>query len=293
MPEFFWLNEANEHLENILQKKLFDLQCLWRAEKIQLPTVEICFDFEMWSREIMNCPFLEPISQDDINLYTQFILTDEDALDISGKYDCQDYDKILEAYLQDEEYGAWYEFHNNQTGNTSLLLLPNLRGEKEEFYYKLAREELSQLDSPLKSVFDGKPYLWFSDNEQLAEFVAKFEDKETKRWYAAYAERNKKDDSWEAEQLERDVEYLLSIEEPIPVEAHHDIKEAVSKAVNLYRRKKLAEALPVAYEQYLMNLELGISYTVEKNQYIEIRPNILKRLLRGRVLNGEPEDLDF
>ena len=53
-----WIDEANEHLKPILQKKLFDLQCLWRAEQINLEGIEIAFDFSVVQQDIFNCSFI-------------------------------------------------------------------------------------------------------------------------------------------------------------------------------------------------------------------------------------------
>src|SRR6188508_624011 len=35
--DLHWVNDATNRLKEILQKKLFDLQCRWRAEKIEVP----------------------------------------------------------------------------------------------------------------------------------------------------------------------------------------------------------------------------------------------------------------
>ena len=53
-----WVAEAAEHLAIIQQKKLFDMQCLWRAEKIVIPQVKLCYEFKMWEKDILNCPFV-------------------------------------------------------------------------------------------------------------------------------------------------------------------------------------------------------------------------------------------
>jgi hypothetical protein len=35
-----WINAAQKHLGYIQQKKLFDAQCLWRAEQLTIPEIE-------------------------------------------------------------------------------------------------------------------------------------------------------------------------------------------------------------------------------------------------------------
>lgn len=46
-----WINSATQHLSIIQQKKLFDAQCLWRAEQLHIPEIEITFDFTIWGKK--------------------------------------------------------------------------------------------------------------------------------------------------------------------------------------------------------------------------------------------------
>ncbi len=64
---------AQQCLGNIQQKKLFDKQCLWRAEMFQHPAIETTADFNYWEHNILNCPFIGPVSEDDVALYIQFL----------------------------------------------------------------------------------------------------------------------------------------------------------------------------------------------------------------------------
>jgi hypothetical protein len=50
-----FLSDAERFLEYILQKKLFNLQCLWRADLIDLPLVECSYDFNYFGNDILNC----------------------------------------------------------------------------------------------------------------------------------------------------------------------------------------------------------------------------------------------
>ena len=52
---------AEEHIWRIQQRKLFDLQCRWRAEEIKLDGVELTVDFRIWEKKIDECPFITPI----------------------------------------------------------------------------------------------------------------------------------------------------------------------------------------------------------------------------------------
>ena len=67
-----YYNEAEKNLWLIQQKKLFNQQCLWRAEKITLPEVEITADFQYWEEHIKVCSFLEPITEDEFNIFVDY-----------------------------------------------------------------------------------------------------------------------------------------------------------------------------------------------------------------------------
>ncbi len=54
-----WVSKVSDHLQYIQQKKLFDAQCLWRAEQLDIPDIQICYDFMIWEKDILNCPFID------------------------------------------------------------------------------------------------------------------------------------------------------------------------------------------------------------------------------------------
>lgn len=292
-----WIDEAHDHLKMIQNKKLFDLQCLWRAEQITLEDVQICYDFMAWHEDVLNCPFLEPVSKDDIRMYQDFLFTsDVDYRTISNLYELQNYDEFKEGYLGDDDGDQlpdWYEFHNVRTGNSSLLLLPDTRGKKEDFYTDLFRKDRDK-DLPPRAPYipEERPYLTTSNLEKVLYFVNTFEGVETQKKYANYCELNKK------EQLENyDINELLMYmeeeEEYIPIEAHYDYREALVQAYNTFKLKKLAEHMPLAHEQYVFNKKMGFTIDAKDKFYSDLRDKYLEMILKGRELNGESRDLEF
>lgn len=159
-----WTNAAQRHLSIIQQKKLFDAQCKWRAGIETYEGVEICYDFEVWEHDVMNCPFLESPTAYDVELYSQFLIRDNN-IEQEFEYadDWQDYEKLKEAYNNNEQnrnLPEWYEFHNSRTGNGILLTLPDVRGTLERFYKDLAREENQRNAAP------EPPYILSSDADK-------------------------------------------------------------------------------------------------------------------------------
>ena len=294
-----WIELAHEHLEIIQQKKLFDLQCLWRAEQIQLKGVSICFDFDMWEHDIFNCPFLEPITESDIQLYQDYLSKGDLEFDrfLLGE-EWQNYDEMKEAYCTDNsdfELPPWYEFHNLRTGNTSLLLLPNIRGDKEKFYSDLYFDNKSKQEQKLPPLTnqqdtDARPSLFAHENENMQFFVKTFENKEIQNKYNYYTEAYSDNEDDYYEEIFRN---LLEAKEYVPIKAHYNFKEAIQIAYNDYKCTKIIAHLPMAFEQYLLNIKMGFSF--EKNDvfYDEFRNTYAERFMDGRELNGEERNLNF
>ena len=293
-----WETRAFKELGFLQQKKLFDMQCLWRAEKITIPGIEICFDFEIWEEDILNCPFIDPISEADIELYSQYLEQDNaEKNSLYGTEGWQNYEEIKEAYNTDNSnvnFPEWYDFYNGRRGTGALMLLPDLRGPKEEFYQDLyfdsVKEETQARQAEWDAVMDKRPSLEYYKHKFVEWFVNTFEDKETRELYTAYKWGTK--NNGKEEQIHNNIRLLLKAEEFVPIEAHYNWIEALEKAANRYTLKKIAEALPLAFERYCINLQTGISFHAEHFRK-SLRHLYKERIIAGRVLNGEPADLNF
>ena len=296
-----WIDEAYVQLEAILQKQLFDKQCLWRAEQISLEGVEIVFDFNIWSQDVFNCPFLDPISLSDIALYQSF-LADEglSRYDLNNYHSWQNYYEFKKAYTSSDDTNyehlpEWYEFHNSRTGNGTLLLMNDARGKKEEFYMTLYREaqekDKDTTDTQPLVEEESRPFIRTYCNEQIAIFIDKFESKTYKNKYKYYEEMTHPHRNINTAEVLDDI---IEAGEPIPVSSHSNILEAIEIAYNRYYLKKIAAHLPMAYESYLFNKQMHISAAKELEPfYDEIRTKYKEKILNGRELNGEPRNLDF
>ena len=296
-----WIEIAHDHLEIILQKKLFDIQCLWRAEQIELEGIEICYDFVVWQNDIFNCPFLEPITESDIVMYQQYFLSEDTELqDYDAGEEWQDYEERKAGYLNpdDDDYldmPEWYEYHNLRTGNTNLLILPDVRGTKEKFYsdlfFKNKEEKEAKQEQPegIPNA-DNRPSLSGYNEEMVSFFVKTFESKDIQNKHKYYTENNAVRDNMYYEDLVRE---LIEARENIPIRANEDFREALILANNEYRRKKVGAHLPLAFEQYQFNIKMGFSVGGEDLFYKGLRETYAQRLIDGRVLNGEEPTLDF
>lgn len=308
--ELKWIEEAFWHLEAIQQKKLFDLQCQWRAEQIQLPGVELCVDFGYWQGNVLNCPFVDPITEEEVELYREYLAGNDVQLKEELYFSFfQNYTAIKEAQMSEGEEGnifEWYEFYNARKGTGHYLSLPDVRGQKEGFYIALARNanpEKREAIAEMKRAFDhrgdtpyidrnGKEMLHAYSPEILMDFITRFEDKQTKEYYKASAWFSRNND--EKDQLDQSIELLLSADEELPIGEHDDWKEAIHEAARRYTIRKISETMPEAYGQYQMNISMNISAANKDiGHIIAAKKTIAEDILLGRKLNGESEDFNF
>jgi len=302
-----WNDSAYEALIQIQQKKLFDLQCLWRAGNIDIKEILISNDFNTWEHDVMNCPFVPPVTRQEIDLYIQYLLSNnyEDEAEVS-MVRWQNYDDMKDAYNNDDadvNFPEWYDFYNSRMGTGVYLTFPDIRGDQEHFYRKLSHEYDSVVklaekqQTPPSSAEQRLPMLWSSDKAQLKWFVYTFEDKETQELAElsnAFMDIDDYDFNWE-----NDKDLLLSLTEPVPVLPWYNWREALHRAANMYKRNKIVQAMPLAYESYCIRREAGIPFETNshddswKDIKKDVRQIIIDQIIEGRVLNGEPPDLNF
>jgi hypothetical protein len=301
--------EATERLLDIQRKKLFDLQCRWRAEQVTLPGVVVSWDFNALNRNVQNCTLIPPITEDELALYLAFLAQADYEADLHRRHFAwQDYDLIRQSVTEDDpdstwfdgEVPEWYHFHNQHTGHEALLRLPNLRGEKEERYLAVwradgqATRETAQESAPPAPAPDPRPTHLYGEEERAweNEFVRQFEPTQLRRQRDAYVEANPIA-KYEDEELERVLEALNALNEPVPMEAHADWRQAILQGYYSFRLRKLQTMLPVVYQAYCQRQEWGISYPNEEYNDYGLANALREGLLKGRELLGEPRNFDF
>ena len=303
--ELSYQNKAEEMLEIILQKKLFNMQLLWRAGKLNIEGVDIAYDFEFWESDVASCPFIAPIEEHEMEILKDFLLHSNDCDEMLGHYytSWQDYDTIMEKdkYGLPDDMPAWYDFYDMRMGTGALLILPNHKGEKEEYYMKCSHEAMIKENPPTPSdtPVDPRPYLsgygeeltWFINScETDAYFIELFK-------YYEFA-NTKRNDRYEDE-VTMAIDTLTNADRPVYMSGHLLWDQAIIEAANKYKATKIAEALDSAYEEYLLRRDLGISgnqTTAEihaNNHRDTICQHYRKAILNGRKFCGEPEDFNY
>jgi hypothetical protein len=101
-----WINMAMERLAEIQQVKLFLFQCRYRAGEIEerVEGVRTIFDFLYWKNNVLNASFLEPVTEQDIALYCQYMNQyDGNHRPMGFMEGWQDFKDIREAYNSMED----------------------------------------------------------------------------------------------------------------------------------------------------------------------------------------------
>ena len=308
-------------LWDIQRKKLFDLQCRWRANEITHPGLHCTHDFGAYDAAIENCPVLPPISPDELALYCEFVCQaddfDNDVLDAYRKddgslpRDWQDYDELRRHAREEaadlpadecraDDPPAWYEFHNARTGLGRLLALPDLRGPLEQpyfqAYYANRHAEHAAQPAPPPPADTRPTFLTVAQEEALEHaLLHQFETPRLRRQRAAYLAEQAREAA--DEQVEADFAYLKALgpDDAMPLEAAPDWRAALRRAVVETRRHHLLVHLPEVYEAYRLREAQGISHpeAEEPEWRSTIHRHLRESLLDGRELLGQPRDFNF
>lgn len=301
-----WMKDCFVALIEIQQKKLFNAQCLWRAEKLQMSCIGICYDFMYWNDHIFACPDISPITEQDIDLYSRYLRETPFNVRFDEFKDYQDYDdlkRIQQEYGNPFEDNPWYAYYDDKEGTSSYFDLPDIRGEKEAAYVAIFHKDLALrrslgIEPPLPST-SLQPMFPSDYDEFKLEFAKRHETP------ALYRQFVKDDSEQKLNELNEQPEYCISLLEEIPldylaIEPADDWRTAVTCTYERYRRERVIDLLPKAFALYLKHLGRDWHYP-GRYKTDEIVPDpekglskhYLKTILQGRTLNGEPADLNF
>lgn len=299
---FVEIREAAAHdLWEIQQKKLFDLQCRWRAEHITLPGVRHTEEFRQWEKYVEHCPWLPPITADEVALYEAYLRSD--AYEPSRNWPWQNYNtfgRTAEGNQQDPDPAAddddeneddendddgyraaerrmyhtlpaWYRYHDAATGAGSLLALPDVRGDKEAYYIGLTEADKAEKLAAQRACGDmaaSLPWHPFILEKDHSPYFRQFEDPaelpRLLRWYEADRADARRRNGYLFEAthwLERALEGQAA---PWPIAAHADWRLAVIAAGMRAWGHQLADVLAEVWQEQEQNRSLGLSVTGPK-----------------------------
>lgn len=298
---------ARKSLKTIQQVKLFNIQCEWRAGKFKLPFVKLCRDFVVFGRRIMECPFLPPVTWEEVELYCRFLeMPESDEIESYRYIEWQDYDAIKQEAESESkptypQTTAWFRFYNEHYGTGHLLNLPDVVGIKEKYYSHIGYEDVDSKRPPhVPDPEFEKPRP--NHYEDMIYFAKRYEKPEVAEIVINHIKWEKHFN--EHEQYDELYEYLKLITETIPFVQHEDWKEALRLTVVRFKKRKIAEALPRVWRQYHKDIgddaeaylhrrmaETDKDIVVALDEHGSRGPDI-KWILEGRRVLGEPLNLD-
>ena len=299
---------AEEGLWAIQQKKLFNLQCQWRAELIKLKGVEHSTQFQLLSANIQHCPYISPVSKAEMELYVSFLRSGQAGTNLSFD-NWQDYESFKAEHqanfipaiddIDEAHMPAWFRYYDEMMSTGHLLDLPDIRGDKENRYRSISRQR--QLDKMKRSTeakqVDSRPYLSIYDIDTVESFVKKFEDRKLLKYCRAVENfQQQLDDHME---LEEAIETLKLAQTPISIRSNKDWKNAVIEAAQRFEFEQIANMVPSVHQEYVIRMENSISFQQsiidkKREEYsYQVCENAKKQILDGRNILGEPENFKF
>jgi len=263
---------AHGHLWEIQQRKLFELQCRWRAGLIDLPEVRQTYDFEYWGALIERCPFLPPITQDEYERYMQYLHSDAYEQHLVWHNPWQRYDVLVVNSEEGVEilYPAWYEYCDSLMG-AAWKQLPDIRGEEERPFRYAARRARADTGTPAQNNKDDRPWISANDPKTIETFIRAFESAELIRYYQAVqrAQQRKEAD----EDIDHVIRHLQKFDEPLPIAEAGDWRKAIFDLAAAMERKVLVRGCERAYDEYVrrqaMNLPQELSLDDDAQQHEE------------------------
>lgn len=298
---------AEEALWAIQQKKLFNLQCQWRAEVIKLKGVLHSTQFSLLSSNIQYCPYISPVSRAEVDLYISYLKSGT-ASHMYSFDNWQDYEAFRAEFHSGsddaddnapEHMPSWYRFYDEHMGTSSLLWLPDYRGEKENRYRSLARQR--QLETVRNrqnaKMDDSRPFLSIFDTQVVESFVKRFENGKLLRYCRAVEEFQQQLD--QEMEVDEALNILRNAGRTVQVYSNPDWKNAIIDAARNFELEQVATLLPAVHQEYIIRIENGINFPQSiadkkrEEHAFQVCEIARMQILEGRRTLGEPEDLCF
>lgn len=294
-----FLQSAREVINYILQKKLFNIQLQWRANTLNINGIRNSFDFDFWEKNIEYCPFVPPVTTQELDVMKRFLRKNY----FSGFKDWmfwQFYGYLVER----DENGVypnmpdWYDYYDEVMGTGFLLQMPDIRGEKEEFYIETAKAADKK---KIKDLNTNKPPV-APHGTEILDFARVYEKDpcflELFRIWEKDIYPENPDKTYDSFKTECAVKILSNANRPVIIEGGMVWHKAIIHCAERYITDRVLEVLDTVYDEYVTVSRLGIAkrFTaedIEKEYDKSMFQRYSEMILKGRELCGEPRNFDF
>lgn len=293
--------EAINMLWEIQQKKLFTLQCKWRAGLINLPGIKITEEFRQIEKEISSCTFLPLVSQEELDEYMEY-LEEAPPLKVFNFEEYQYYDHMVGSFAdylkkleEDPIRNPYYRWWFNKHGDDELKL-PDKRGEREEHYWRQTINEGQAQVERIKNdpSYDNRPCIFAHTDAHFTLLAEQFGEEKILEFLSVKKEIDHMYSEWGW--FDDALELLKEAGEEWPIEFHKEWKYAIIEAGLRYKLLMTMKALPIVYDEYLFRIENHIAPEPpdyeRKDYWTDMIQLKLKQILRGKELLGEKGEWD-
>jgi len=284
--------DASAYLSIIKQKKLYDLQCLWRAEKIKIPGVDITMDFMYWGENIERCPFIEQPTQQEVDILCEFISR--------CSYAASPRDPRWQEYPFDYNYKkdelvnglySWYHFYNRKMNLPDLdSELQDIRGKKEGTYCDayLRDTRTDPFDEKQKTAPPAYSYSFF---KAMNEFMNTYEDPVLLEYKNAIEEYSPDEDNYVYEEAIRILKYS---HKSVRIESCKEWMTGVIQAAEQCFRLEMIQAIQDVWITYRSSQEANLVSEDSGRKFWKITcEHVREQVIKGRILLGEPGNFEY
>ncbi|HEX3073142.1 MAG TPA: hypothetical protein VHP30_05975, partial [Ignavibacteriales bacterium] len=159
--------------------------------------------------------------------------------------------------------------------------------------HKKDREE--ELYTYPKGERDERPDLNVFNPDSVEEFIKKFENSKMIEYFRAYQKTVKNENDLELDQA---IDILKGADGQVEIEGSDNWRASILDAAKKYQQKKIAIAHRQTYQNYVYRNMYKIAHETHAEEgeikwYKEYADLMKNRIIEGRVLNGEPADLNY
>jgi len=206
----------------------------------------------------------------------------------------------------------WYNYYDSNLATGALLLLPDVRGPKEKFYYQIGVQDYykqlkAQADpNAPRQVYVAPPTRFYEHNKEseFNEFISKCENDYIKQLQKGWMEvKTPVIEDYPKDTIKEAIETLEKCNEPITLRSDMIWYEAIYFAARTIRNQQIISDFDTIFGEYQIKRYLpeGVNLSDDETEssqslYIALmdsRNTKADQIMRGRELNGESRDFSF
>ena len=287
---------AEDALNALLGKKLFDLEVLWRAKEIEIEEVKLCVEMMNWNWDVYNCPFIPDITEEELQILSDYLnRPDFRKYDIDGRNHWF-FDDIRERKEEDwRDAQKWFNYYDSKIKEKVSLDKPDFRKEKEDYYFNVydnnLKEKKKEAEAKTKATKSHKD-VDYKERFKILEIIAK--DFGNTDYYKFLANRRKYKLGQHGYDTQYPVNYLkFFYNEEIPMQPNESWVQSIKQAYEGHMAKVAIAHLPEVVSMYRFKRENNMLDSKASKSFDDLVEKNKEYILKARKFLGEPENLEI